>query len=87
MPDDDAITKGSAAMRLIAGPLNKQLLQNLLGEVIESCTRVRAAVAYASRDNMKLFERLRAALEAPGVLWPLRPHRGCRSRRVEVVSG
>ena len=43
-------------MRFIAGPLNKQLLQNLLGEVIESCTRVRAAVAYASRDNMKLFE-------------------------------
>ena len=28
-------------MRFIAGPLNKQLLQNLLGEVIESCTRVR----------------------------------------------
>lgn len=43
-------------MRLIAGPLNKQLLQNLLVEVIESCTRVRAAVAYASRDNMQLFE-------------------------------
>ncbi len=43
-------------MRFIAGPLNKQLIQNLLGEVIESCTRVRAAVAYASRDNMKLFE-------------------------------
>ncbi|WP_428715000.1 hypothetical protein [Thermomonas hydrothermalis] len=43
-------------MRFVAGPLNKQLLQNLLGEVIESCTRVRAAVAYASRDNMLLFE-------------------------------
>lgn len=42
-------------MRFIAGPLNKQLLQNLLGEVIESCTRVRAAVAYAHRDNMQLF--------------------------------
>ena len=35
-------------MRFIAGPLNKQLLQNLLGEVIESCTRVRAAVTSAS---------------------------------------
>ena len=43
-------------MRFIAGPLNSQLLQNLLGEMIEPCTRVRAAVAYASRDNMKLFE-------------------------------
>lgn len=32
-------------MRFIAGPLNKQLLQNLLAEVIEPCTRVRAAVA------------------------------------------
>lgn len=35
-------------MRLIAGPLNKQLLQNLLAEVIEPCTRVRAAVAYGA---------------------------------------
>jgi hypothetical protein len=43
-------------MRLIAGPLNKQLLQNLLSEVIEPCTRVRAAVAYANRDNLQLFE-------------------------------
>lgn len=43
-------------MRFIAGPLNKQLLENLLHEATESCTRVRAAVAYASRDNMKLFE-------------------------------
>lgn len=43
-------------MKLIAGPLNGQLLQNLLGEVIESCTRVRAAVAYANRDNLMLFE-------------------------------
>lgn len=43
-------------MRFIAGPLNKQLLQNLLAEAIEPCTRVRAAVAYANRDNMQLFE-------------------------------
>ncbi len=43
-------------MRFIAGPLNKQLLQNFLAEVIEPCTRVRAAVAYANRDNLQLFE-------------------------------
>lgn len=43
-------------MRLIAGPLNRQLLQNLLAEVIEPCTRVRAAVAYANRDNLQLFD-------------------------------
>jgi phosphatidylserine/phosphatidylglycerophosphate/cardiolipin synthase-like enzyme len=43
-------------MRFIAGPLNRQLLQNLLGEVIEQATRVRAAIAYANRDNLKLFE-------------------------------
>lgn len=43
-------------MRFIAGPLNKQLLQNLLNQQIEECTRVRAAVAYASRDNMQLFQ-------------------------------
>lgn len=43
-------------MRFIAGPINKQLLQNLLSEVIDSCTRVRAAVAYANRDNLQLFE-------------------------------
>ena len=43
-------------MRFIAGPLNRQLLQNLLAEIIEPCTRVRAAVAYANRDNLQLFE-------------------------------
>ena len=43
-------------MRLITGPLNKQLLVNLLKENITDCTRVRAAVAYAHKDNMKLFE-------------------------------
>ncbi len=43
-------------MRFIAGPLNKQLLQNLLVEMIDGCTHVRAAVAYANRDNMLLFE-------------------------------
>ena len=43
-------------MRFIAGPLNNQLLQNLLGEVIETCTRVRAAVAYSHCDNMHLFD-------------------------------
>lgn len=43
-------------MRFIAGPINGQLLENLLLEVMEPCTRVRAAVAYASRDNLKLFK-------------------------------
>jgi HKD family nuclease len=43
-------------MQFIAGPLNKKLLQNLLVEMIENCTRIRAAVAYADKDNMKLFE-------------------------------
>lgn len=43
-------------MRFIAGTLNNQRLQNLLGEVIGSCTRVCAAVAYVKRDNMQLFE-------------------------------
>lgn len=43
-------------MRFIAGPLNRQLLGNVLSEVMEPCTRVRAAVAYANRDNMQLFE-------------------------------
>lgn len=43
-------------MRFVAGPLNNQLLQNLLAEVIEPCTRVRAAIAYANRDNLQLFE-------------------------------
>lgn len=43
-------------MRFIAGPLNKQLLQNLLGEMIDECSRVRAAIAYASRDNMLLLD-------------------------------
>lgn len=43
-------------MRFIAGTLNNQRLQNLLGEVIGTCTRVCAAVAYVKRDNMQLFE-------------------------------
>lgn len=43
-------------MRFIAGPLNKQLLTNLLTELIEPCTRVRAAVAYVNHKNMQLFE-------------------------------
>lgn len=43
-------------MRLITGPLNKQYLTDLLHEMIEDCTRVRAAVAYANKDNMQLFD-------------------------------
>lgn len=43
-------------MHFIAGPLNRRLLHNLLVEMIEDCTRVRAAVAYVNQDNMQLFE-------------------------------
>lgn len=43
-------------MRFIAGPLNKQLLHNLLIEMIEPCIRVKAAIAYANKDNLRLFE-------------------------------
>ncbi len=43
-------------MKFIAGPLNKKLLQNLLYEVIDEASRVKVAVAYAKKDNLKLFE-------------------------------
>ncbi|MFA5702696.1 MAG: hypothetical protein WC982_04165 [Advenella sp.] len=43
-------------MRFISGPFNNQLLPNLLNEMIKDCIQVRAAVAYANKDNMQLFE-------------------------------
>lgn len=43
-------------MRLIAGKLNKELLINLLHEVIEETSYVKVAVAYAKKDNLMLFE-------------------------------
>jgi hypothetical protein len=37
-------------------PTQQSTASKLLTEVIEPCTRVRAAIAYANRDNMQLFE-------------------------------
>jgi hypothetical protein len=43
-------------VKFVGGAINKQWLQNVLSDAMEDCVRVRAAVAYASRDNMLLFE-------------------------------
>lgn len=43
-------------MELIAGALNKRWLQNLVAHHTPECTEVVAAVAYASEDNLELFE-------------------------------
>jgi hypothetical protein len=43
-------------MRFVSGKLNKQYLQNILNEAMIDCVRVRAAVAYANKDNMHIFE-------------------------------
>lgn len=43
-------------MDLIAGGLNKQWLRNLTSVHTSSCTEVRAAIAYASSDNMFLLD-------------------------------
>ncbi len=43
-------------MELIAGALNKRWLQNLAARHTPECTEVVAAVAYASADNLELFE-------------------------------
>lgn len=43
-------------MELIAGALNKRWLQNLVAIHTPECTEVVAAVAYASADNLDLFE-------------------------------
>jgi hypothetical protein len=48
-------------MRLVGGPQNSVYLRDILQNAIEGCTRVRAAVAYASRDNMQLFDACRDA--------------------------
>lgn len=41
-------------MRFIAGPLNKQLLQNLLAEVIEPCTQsIRRTKGSIARIRLK----------------------------------
>ena len=43
-------------MKLINGPLNNQLLVKILSENTDQCTRIRAAIAYANKDNLHLFE-------------------------------
>ncbi|MGF6808589.1 hypothetical protein OKW30_003715 [Paraburkholderia sp. Clong3] len=48
-------------MQFVAGKINGVLLRNILHDAIDDCTRVRAAVAYASSDNMELFEACRQA--------------------------
>jgi PLD-like domain len=49
--------------RMIAGPLNGQFLENLLNSMMEDCSRVRAAIAYAGNDNRKLFEACKEFLK------------------------
>jgi len=49
-------------MKFITGPLNKKFLLNLLNEVISEASRVKAAIAYAKKDNLKLFEACRERL-------------------------
>lgn len=43
-------------MELITGALNKRWLQNLVAHHTSECTEVVAAIAYASSDNLELFE-------------------------------
>ena len=43
-------------MKLIAGRLNKPLLRDLVSNLTEDCTSVRAAIAYADRKNTQLFD-------------------------------
>ncbi|MCP5475469.1 MAG: phospholipase D-like domain-containing protein [Lysobacterales bacterium] len=50
-------------MKLVAGGLNNELLESLLIENMDSCSRVRAAVAYAHIDNMKLFHACERSLK------------------------
>jgi hypothetical protein len=42
-------------MKMIAGQINGQMLQNLLSQNIHECSEVRVAVAYASYDCIDLF--------------------------------
>ena len=49
-------TRTGATMELIAGAVNKRWLQNLAAHHTPECTEVLAAVAYASADNLDLFD-------------------------------
>lgn len=46
-------------MTLIAGPVNKQWLINLTNAHTPDCTEVLAAIAYASSDNLSIFNTCR----------------------------
>lgn len=48
-------------MQLVGGPQNNVYLRDILEKHVETCTRVRAAVAYANRDNLRLFEACKSA--------------------------
>jgi hypothetical protein len=48
-------------VRFVAGGVNKVRLQNILLHAIDDCTRVRAAVAYATYQNRELFDACKAA--------------------------
>lgn len=43
-------------MELIAGAINKGWLHNLVARHTPECTEVRAAIAYADKDNLILLE-------------------------------
>ena len=43
-------------MKIINGKLNKHYIESLVTKCVEPCVRVKAAIAYASEDNMKLFD-------------------------------
>jgi len=43
-------------MELITGAINKRWLQNLVAHHTPECSEVRAAIAYADRDNLALLE-------------------------------
>jgi hypothetical protein len=50
-------------MQFVAGELNSLLLETLLNASMDSCTKVRAAVAYAGDDNFRLFHACQQRLK------------------------
>jgi hypothetical protein len=55
MNEDSLYSKG-IILSLVAGPVNKQLLINLTHEHTPNCSEVVSAIAYASENNLALFE-------------------------------
>lgn len=56
MNDDDSLYSKGTTLSLVAGPVNKQLLINLTHEHTPNCSEVVSAIAYASENNLALFE-------------------------------